>query len=178
MTTEPFGKQKISRLVTHLKDGAMEPRDAEVVVGQFCECDPNQVPRQYIEYLQHGFGQYLAGKKLALSLGLEHPQGRPRGSQESKEKMAYQILLRRLAGATYERACNDVAADFYKEASAMRAAWRKHSLYALDMVVAVRHLTGQLWTVEESARLRKIFKSAASRVETLQLNMAFVPTDD
>jgi hypothetical protein len=178
MTTEPFGKQKISRLVTHLKDGAMEPRDAEVVVGQFCECDPNQVPRAYIEYLQEGFRQYLAGKKLALSLGLEHSRGRPSVSQELKESMAYQILLRRLAGATYERACNDVAADFYKEASAMRAAWRKHSLYALDMVVAVRHLTGQLWTVEESARLRKIFKSAASRVETLQLNMAFVPTDD
>ena len=178
MATVSFSELKVARLVEHLKDSAMEPRDAEVVVRQFCECNPNQVPRAYIEYLQHGFGQYLAGKKLAPSLGLEHPQGRPRGSQESKEKMAYQILLRRLAGATYERACNDVAADFYKEASAMRAAWREHSLYALDMVVAVRHLTGQLWTVEESARLRKIFKSAASRVETLQLNMAFVPSDD
>ena len=177
MTTEPFSEQKISRLVYHLKDGTIEPRDAEVVVRQFCECDPNQVPRQYIEYLQHGFGQYLAGKKLALSLGLEHPQGRPSVSQELKESMAYQILLHRLAGATYEHACNVAAEEFFREASTMKAAWQAHSLYALDMVVAVKSVTEQPWTAEEAERLHKIFKSS-SRLETLQLNMAFVSTDE
>jgi len=177
MATALFSKQKVARLVDHLKHGAMEPRDAAVVVRQFCECDPNQMPREYIEYLQEGFGQYLAGTKLALSLGLERPRGRPSVSQELKESMAYQILLHRLAGATYERACSVVAEEFFREVSTMKAAWQEYSLYALDMVVAVRSATEQLWTVEEGARLRKIFKSS-SRLETLQLNMAFVPTDE
>ena len=177
MNTESFSKQKIARLAGQLKDHTIDPQDAARVIREFCVCDPNDMPRQYVEYLQDGFKEYLSGARLGLSLGLEHPRGRPRASQELKQAMAYQVLLERVSGSSYEDACNDVAGEFFREVTTVKNAWRKYSLYALDTVVAVRFVTQQLWTAEEALRVRKIYKKDPARLERLQLNMAFISTD-
>jgi hypothetical protein len=178
VTVESFSDQKIARLASKISDRSVDPRDGEVVIRQFCELGLRNVPTEYIDYLQEGFRQYLAGAKLALALGLEHPPGRPRAPQELKAAMAYQVLLARVGGMNYEEACNDVAGSFFREVTTVKSAWGERRLYALDMVIAVRSITRQPWTEEEFARLSKIFKSAASRLKTLQLNMAFVSTDE
>ena len=177
MTMDSFSNQKIARLALQVRDQVIDPQDAQVVIRQFCELGSREIPRQYIDYFQDGFRVYLAGAKLTLSLGLEHPPGRPCVPQELKIAMAHHVLVARVGGLTYEAACSDVADSFFREVTTVKSAWKEHRLDALDMVVAVRSITRQLWTEGEATRLRKIFKSAASQLETLQLNMAFVPTD-
>ncbi len=144
-----------------IRKGTALPDDARRLLSHFCDLldRKEDIPYELLSHLRDAFRSYLDGKRtLESSLGLTRKRGRPRADEETRTKMAAEVLRLRLEKTSHQDALAHVANHFSCADSVIGEAWAAHKQDAWIVLRLERMLGKNPLTQIEESRLSEIFR--------------------
>lgn len=165
---------------SRIGDGTAKPEWALELMAEFVEqVDRGAVSGEMLEYLRDAFKAYLTGErlfyaapeegrprptlvkdlKMEKAFGVVRPfVGRYRIDADDAAAIAADVLAKRVAGASFEKAVADVAMDRHKAKSQIEECWKRAWYTGYIAYRSHRYCSGPEWSPGEIRRLEAIFK--------------------
>jgi hypothetical protein len=186
MEDELLAESTIDSYAIRVADGSAKPEEAEELLADFVRrCDRNApIPEMLLRHFADCLRSFLSGYRVLLASGTSKPgatatietldkafglsrpfKGAPPIELDIYKEVAMQVLEKRIAGRSLEKAWGEIA-DARRKASLplssdsqIRAAWAKYKLDGYLWLRANRSDNANPWSAAELARLTEIFSN-------------------